>query len=43
VLADAVGDFNRSMIAPQTRDSVRGGESLPWPTTREMRSPRWWD
>ena len=24
VLADAVGDFNRSMIAPQTGDTVRG-------------------
>jgi uncharacterized protein YbcI len=24
VLADAVGDFNKSMIAPQTRDTVRG-------------------
>ena len=24
VLADAVGDFNRSMMAPQTRDTVRG-------------------
>ena len=24
VLADAVGDYNKSMIAPQTRDSVRG-------------------
>jgi uncharacterized protein YbcI len=24
VLADGVGDFNRSMIAPQTRDTVRG-------------------
>jgi hypothetical protein len=24
VLADAVGDFNKSMIAPQTHDTVRG-------------------
>ena len=24
VLVDAVGDFNRSMIAPQTHDTVRG-------------------
>jgi uncharacterized protein YbcI len=24
VLVDAVGDYNRSMIAPQTRDTVRG-------------------
>jgi uncharacterized protein YbcI len=24
VLADAVGDFNKRMIAPQTRDTVRG-------------------
>jgi hypothetical protein len=24
VLADAVGDFNRNMIAPQTHDTVRG-------------------
>jgi uncharacterized protein YbcI len=24
VLVDAVGDYNRSMVAPQTRDTVRG-------------------
>jgi hypothetical protein len=28
VLDDAVGDYNRSMIAPQTRDSVRGAGKL---------------
>jgi Na+-translocating membrane potential-generating system (MpsC) len=28
VLADAVGDFNRSMIAPQARDTVRGVRKL---------------
>jgi hypothetical protein len=28
VLADAVGDFNRSMIAPQARDTVRGVRRL---------------
>jgi uncharacterized protein YbcI len=28
VLADAVGDFNRSTIAPQTRDTVRGVRKL---------------
>ncbi|MQA75422.1 MAG: DUF2294 family protein [Solirubrobacterales bacterium] len=28
VLADAVGDFNKSMIAPQTRDTVRGADML---------------
>jgi uncharacterized protein YbcI len=27
-LIDAVGDFNRSMIAPQTRDTVRGSGKL---------------
>lgn len=28
VLADAVGDFNRNMTAPQTRDTVRGTGKL---------------
>jgi hypothetical protein len=28
VLADAVGDFNKSMIAPQTLDTVRGAGKL---------------
>lgn len=28
VLVDAVGDFNKSMIAPQTRDTVRGAGKL---------------
>jgi uncharacterized protein YbcI len=27
-LTDAVGDFNRSMISPQTRDTVRGAGKL---------------
>jgi hypothetical protein len=28
VLVDAVGDYNRSMVAPQNRDTVRGVEKL---------------
>jgi hypothetical protein len=28
VLVDAVSDYNRSMIAPQPRDAVQGGEKL---------------
>jgi uncharacterized protein YbcI len=28
VLDDAVGDYNKSMIAPQTRDTARGVEKL---------------
>jgi hypothetical protein len=28
VLADAVGDYNRSMMAPQTRDTIRGTGEL---------------
>ena len=36
VLADAVGDFNRSMIAPQARDTVRGvGKLTPAAYKRE--------
>ena len=36
VLADAVGDFNRSMIAPETRDTVRGvGKLTPATYKRE--------
>jgi hypothetical protein len=36
VLADAVGDFNQSMIAPQTRDTVRGvGRLTPAAYRRE--------
>jgi hypothetical protein len=36
VLPDAVGDFNRSMIAPQTRDTVRGvGRLTPAAYKRE--------
>jgi hypothetical protein len=47
-LTDAVGDFNRSMISPQTRDSMRGvgnaeSGNRPWPTTRKMQSLRWWE
>ena len=36
VLADGVGDFNRSMIAPQARDTVRGvGKLTPATYKRE--------
>jgi uncharacterized protein YbcI len=36
VLADSVGDFNRNMIAPQTRDTVRGvGKLTPAAYKRE--------
>jgi uncharacterized protein YbcI len=36
VLADAVGDFNKSMIAPPTRDTVRGvGKLTPAAYKRE--------
>ena len=36
VLADGVGDFNQSMIAPQTRDTVRGvGKLTPAAYKRE--------
>jgi hypothetical protein len=36
VLADAVSDFNKSMIAPQTRDTVRGvGKLTPAAYNRE--------
>lgn len=36
VLADSVGDFNRNMIAPQTRDTVRGvGKLTPAGYKRE--------
>jgi hypothetical protein len=36
VLVDAVGDYNRSMIAPQTRDTVRGvGKLTPASYRRE--------
>ena len=36
VLADGVGDFNRSMIAPQTHDTVRGvGKLTPATYKRE--------
>jgi uncharacterized protein YbcI len=36
VLVDAVGDYNRSMIAPQTRDTVRGvGKLTPAAYKRE--------
>jgi uncharacterized protein YbcI len=36
VLDDAVGDFNRNMIAPQTRDTVRGvGRLTPAAYERE--------
>jgi hypothetical protein len=28
VLPDSVGDFNRNMVAPQTRDTVRGVDKL---------------
>ena len=41
VLVDAVGDYNRSMVAPQTADTARGVGSSPRRRTNETPSRRW--
>jgi hypothetical protein len=41
VLVDAVGDFNQSMVASQTRDAVLGTGKLTRPPTSATPARRW--